>query len=391
MNGTSLCVQSNSSRSGGLTAAARLGPSPAEALHGALDAVCEGLGTQLAGLRVPEAAARAAVKDLVKAARHAERAHRHPVTVPAHVWMKDPTVGKPQSLRHACLIRMAPCTGCFHLYALGRDPAGGHRKANQGPYKGVPMASNPMTKMVTHRDRSTTAVVAAATTHAPVVTQGLAPLLGAEAATAANTLLKASAEHLSKHRDALVAAESAHAAELADDGPARKERDAAIASLRDTVINVREVAPVAASAGYAVSVGLTGATPEDASTLVRQAQYVAGKLSSTPVPPSRLPGYTFPAAEFANQLKTGADRLDAAVKKVAGEGKENAETQLARDNALAAYDEAFQTVANLTTALLEAAGLDELAGKVRPSSRRKGLTAEVEQQADAEAPAQPPQ
>jgi hypothetical protein len=72
-----------------------------------------------------------------------------------------------------------------------------------------------------------------------------------------------------------------------------------------------------------------------------------------------------------------AEQVRAALQEVAKEVREAEQTQAAKNAAVEAYDRRFSRVANLLQALLRFAGQDELAEKVRPSTRRPGVTAEA--------------
>ncbi len=239
------------------------------------------------------------------------------------------------------------------------------------------MAELALSKAVTLRTRSAEAVTAAATTHAPTVETAVAKLMGAKAGEAARTLLTAAATTLTGAKNKLHSAEAAHVVELADDIPVRKERDEAVDEVRAIMVDMRRTLDAVAPRSYIQAIGLAGGTPEDPTLLRRQAVLVAGGLEREPVPPSRLPDYTFPAAATAKQLRLAAGRLEGALSGIARETKENQESLIKRDQVMDEFDTVFRTVANVTSTLLAAGGEEELARRVRPSSRRSGQTVEV--------------
>lgn len=247
-----------------------------------------------------------------------------------------------------------------------------------------------LSKGVTLRTRSADAVIAAANTYATTVEAALARQMGATTGGAARTLMTAVAATLGGAKDRLHSAEAAHAVELVDDHPVRKERDDAVVEVRTIMVGLRRTLDAVAPQSYIQAIGLAGGAPEDPTLLQRQAALVASGLAREPVPPSLLPSYTFPAAATADQLRIAADRLQKALFAIARESKENQESLAKRDQAMAEFDTVFRAVANVTSTMLAAAGQDELARRVRPSTRRSGQTAEVEETATASVPVAPP-
>ncbi len=74
------------------------------------------------------------------------------------------------------------------------------------------------------------------------------------------------------------------------------------------------------------------------------------------------------------------ERLGETLEDVVREERQSEAMKVAKDEALAAYDLTFQWVAGSAESLFKLASLPELAKRVRPSSRRRGVTNEVETQ-----------
>lgn len=236
-----------------------------------------------------------------------------------------------------------------------------------------------LSREVTHRVKSSTSVQSAAATHASAAGQAIAKMFGEEAGKAAETMLRSVGPVLREVTTVMETAERNLAAELGDDVGVRDERDAATTALRDTVVTEKARIREGTSDTYPALVGATGETPEDPTELVRFAVALADGLEKNPAPAStRFEGFTYPSAAVAARLRSGSTRLREALDAFARDAKENDAARQKRDSAIAAYDAVFSPSANITSAVLRAAGMGDLARKVRPSTRRPGVTEGVE-------------
>jgi hypothetical protein len=94
------------------------------------------------------------------------------------------------------------------------------------------------------------------------------------------------------------------------------------------------------------------------------------------------------ADDWTLPLTESRKALSEAISAAAREKREADTTLVAKNAAMDNYDKVFSITATMVSSLLSFAGQNELARRVRPSSRRSGQTAESEEvEAGAETPA----
>lgn len=233
---------------------------------------------------------------------------------------------------------------------------------------------------VVNRQKSATSVAAAGETHAErvgtAVDKQLASCL-AEGETVGPTaqLIRVTARRLARLADTMVKADEAHQNELADDDGFRAKRDEAAAKLYSHLVDQREWMGGLFGTGALKSLGFSSPTPQDPVMLERFAGEVVTRQSGT-LPPAKRKDVKWSAAESNAEINGLRTELNTQIANVAREVREAQGTKLNRDAAVTAYDEAFGRTANLFVALFRFAGDEELATRVRPSSRRPGQTEE---------------
>lgn len=234
-------------------------------------------------------------------------------------------------------------------------------------------------KMVVARQKSAAAVGAAGEQHRAEIYVGWDKRFGSLLAQAVGTLLTSAFVTLESLTTKLVDADEENLREISEDGDARREHTAATANLREQYILTRNELAVAFGEAAPVACGYESAD-RDPVVLERQARRFAGKLSTfNPGIPPRIKNYTFDRNELADRVLVACDRLDAASKHLKIERKQTDETLVVKNQAMKEFDEFFRFAANFTSSALEVVGHTELARKVRPSSRRPGMTTEVEE------------
>jgi hypothetical protein len=249
-------------------------------------------------------------------------------------------------------------------------------------------------KLVTDRQKSAQAVIAAARTHGPRITDTVASTLApfvkkGEKQPDIGMVLELSARALDQAIDAAVEADVAHETELADDDGFRKARDEKVAALYEAIGELKEVAVGLLGRGVTKVLRLDGTTSRDAVVLARYAGEVATALESAKLPKPRVRGAKFHADEWAEKLRADAKALTQAVNAVTRETREAEATLVAKNRALDAYDSTFTNVATIVSGLLRMGGDPEIAARVRPSARRPGQTVEVAEGSESINPEEP--
>lgn len=234
-------------------------------------------------------------------------------------------------------------------------------------------------KQVTDREKSTRAVVASADTHATEINAGLTRELGpylkaGEAMPDVALLVRLFGRKVKADNAALVAADHAHEKELSDDAAPREARDKASGEARGVLLDLRAAVEAVYGAAGLTLLGIAAAVPTDASAV---AAYGANALkaledASIKLPKPRRSAMKVDRAAFADDLRAELPPLQKALDKVAVEDREKEATQRAKNDAMAKNDATFTNAANWLSASCAAAGLSELADKVRPSGRRPG-------------------
>jgi hypothetical protein len=250
------------------------------------------------------------------------------------------------------------------------------------------------TKEVTDRERSGKLVVQAGATHAEAAARAIAERLKKHTRAGAEKLDVAALIHqfglrLTANVEAMVAADEAHEVELGDDAQYRDARDAAHATLYKLVIDVRDqVKSVLGDPGLE-KLGMKSPATDSPDRLAVYARSVVRKLADAKIelPAPKRKTATVDRGAMRDELEAALAPLEEALKDVSREVKEAEATRVARQKAIAEYDDAFAETANLYDALFRAAGMDEIADRVRPSKRRPGRTATDEGEGDA--PAEP--
>lgn len=242
-------------------------------------------------------------------------------------------------------------------------------------------------KLVLGRQKSATAVTAAAETHAgptaAAITKTLASCLQqGEAMPDVALLLRLIGRFLSRACAEMVIADAAHTAELGDDDAPREARDKAAADLYAKLVELREIVTGLYGADAVKAFGLSGATPQDPVALSGFAGDVVKALGAKPLPASRVKGAQVDAKATAQALVKERATLETSLADVARETREAQQTLSVKNTALAGYDDAFGRAASALVGLLRLSGDAELAERLRPSARHPG---QVEQP-----PADPP-
>jgi hypothetical protein len=249
-------------------------------------------------------------------------------------------------------------------------------------------------KQVVDSQKSAMSVVAVAETQGRAVADAIGPMLqphlsSGETMPDVALLISVLGRYLKATADTMVERDYVHDAELRDDAAPRERRDDAALRLYAKLVELREVIGGIYGSGSLRAAGFEGETPRDPVMLSRFARNVSAGLRTAAMPTPRVDGANFDRSRVADQTDTLRAELDAALEEVATELREAQGTLAARDAAVVAYQQAFSRTANALRALLEMASMDELATKVRPSSRRPGRAEAEPAESEPTAPAEP--
>jgi hypothetical protein len=246
-------------------------------------------------------------------------------------------------------------------------------------------------KLVTDREKSSRAVVAAATTHAKEIADGVArelsPRLKAgEVMPDVALLVQLIGRRIAADTAELVRADEAHERELADDAAPREARDEAAAKVRAVLVDLRAGVEAAYGPAGLRKLGIDVAVPEDPSVLATLGASVVKSLRDQAVklPKPKRASMKLDRRGFADELEAELPPLVKALAKVATEEREKEATLLKKQAAMKRNDRSFTRGAGMISAACAQADLDDLAAKVRPSGRRPGRTAQEEEEAPEE-------
>lgn len=244
-----------------------------------------------------------------------------------------------------------------------------------------------MAKEVNVREAAAETVAAAAEVHADRVSQAFkdrfqkfAPKK--QAVPDMGVVLHILAGALRAAATDLVQKSEAHDAELSDDAAPREARDSATAELVQVMVNIRGTTETVYGRAGLKALGIDGRTPTDSKAIQEHARKFVKQLKD--------PGLKLPKAQDGVTIDTGVwlakvskplPVLTQARKDVAREEREAEITGNAKTKAMDSFDEMFGVVATFTSSMLDLIGEDDLAGRIKPSARRRGVTAEGEEAA----------
>jgi hypothetical protein len=236
-----------------------------------------------------------------------------------------------------------------------------------------------ISKMVSDRADISNTVVSSITVQGPEVAADVEKILfpdGLPKHLTVAQLFTALGDALGRSVHELTAADLANAQELSDDDAPRAERDAAVAAVRERLINARGLLTSVYGASILKAYGLTGELPDDTQQLVRHAGHVASQLTSRPITEApKQEGASVDPKAVGRGLAAAAKKLETALGDVQREEREAQLTLKRRNAAMAVWSDRYQGVADATTGLFELAGRADLAELVRPTARRRaGLT-----------------
>ena len=170
-----------------------------------------------------------------------------------------------------------------------------------------------------------------------------------------------------------------HNDELSDDGPPREAREASTRELYAAVVEIKGAVETLFGKGWHARLKLPREVPQDPTALWRLAGEISEALGKVALPKPVVKAVKRVDPEpWVEQLEGPRERLGHALADVAREAREAQATQIAKNRAVSAYDEAFSTCVAFGAALLRLVGEHEHAERLRPSARRPGTLEEDE-------------
>lgn len=178
----------------------------------------------------------------------------------------------------------------------------------------------------------------------------------------------------------LVEKSEAHDAELSDDAAPREARDSATAELVQAMVSIRGTTETVYGRAGLKALGIDGRTPTDSKAIQEHARKLVKQLND---PKLKLPkpqdGVKIDTGVWLAKVSKPLAVLAQARKDVAREEREAEITGNDKTRAMDAFNEMFGVVATFTSSMLDLIGEDDLAARIKPSLRRRGVTAEGEE------------
>ncbi len=237
--------------------------------------------------------------------------------------------------------------------------------------------------MVAARMKSCEIVLSALETHAPQ----MADVLGSKYSLHLDegqvmpfdTQLQLFEKELIGLRDRLHKADRSNRTQKAQETESRARRDADVKQVNAKVIRVRRVFSGVYEDDQLAKIGLARRNARESDVLQEQAAYLADNLEqSLELTGSQLGQFEVDPSIMAQVLKPSADQLRQSLSELHHEERQTEATQIAKNEAMEEFNHGFLWIARSVESLLQLAGLEEQAARVRPSSRRPGVTERLE-------------
>lgn len=249
-----------------------------------------------------------------------------------------------------------------------------------------------VTKLVANRQSNARAVVTAIEVHVAAAAPAVSALLfpnGEPSHLTVAQVIEALGRTLAARTEAMGTADRALADELGDDQPYRDARDTARAAVRGALIDCSNSVSGAYGASVLHACGLDGALPTVDGLLLQQAKVVHAALAKGAPKSAAKKGCSLDFAALAEDLQVHVGAFEASLQDVKREEREAEQALQKRDGDVAAFEPVYAGIAEIAAGLLELVGQSDLAGRVKPTVRKRaGLDASAaEGEPGAAAPA----
>lgn len=238
-------------------------------------------------------------------------------------------------------------------------------------------------RMLMLRLASCRVVLWALETHGPRLVHNLRATTNWTLATAIPTLieplLKLLARVLTAARDALITSDRDLRDQKAKASDYRQQRDEAFKVLGPFVGGLKDTFLGAYGAKAIQRVGFSLRTPQQPAELFEHAEHLGNRLvePGLELPESRLKIVDLDPVDAAGEMRPMVELLGQRLEEVSREDRLAEAMKIAKDEALKSYDNTFLWVARTAESLFRLAELPEVARRIRPSIRRRGLTTEL--------------
>ena len=196
---------------------------------------------------------------------------------------------------------------------------------------------------------------------------------------------------LASARERLVSAAAQHLKEIDGDNKARRRRDELRERLERKGRRLRDVLDALFGPGSGLELaGVDRRTAQEPVDVLAQTERILDRFSDkgSEAGEPELAGFDVAPKALVEDLEPDYDELKKLVEDLGREDRKSDATLIAKDEAMREFDRVFRLTTGIVAAFFSLAGHEELARRVRPSSRRAGRTqADVEAEAEEQAAA----
>jgi len=234
-------------------------------------------------------------------------------------------------------------------------------------------------KLVQKREKSSQAVATSFQAHGDQVSGKLGELLRpyleeGEELPDLKLFMGLVTKHMAGVTTGMKTASDAHEEEIADDAMPRQELEESRLLLRSKFIASRANIETQFGRVGLKTLGIEGQTPNELEELVTAGKRLVKNLRDPhlELPPPLMASLAPNRAGLADEVDAASTALTRAKGKVAAEARELEGTLAVKHRSMDAHDQTFGRCARWLEATYELAGAQELAGRIRPSTRSPG-------------------
>ncbi len=253
----------------------------------------------------------------------------------------------------------------------------------------IPKNVNRPLKSVSDRVQSSRSVVWALDTHDDRLNEVLAEtfdeLLEEGQTTPFPTQLALFRKRLVRNQEGIVTTDRAYRDQRAQESVFRGRRDALAADVYSMLVGLRQTFTGAYGEDRLAEMGFARQTPRQPAELLEHGTHLINRLMDPEIDlsGSRYGDFQIDPALLTPKVVEGLEKLRQASDALALEERKTEVLKLAKDDQLKKHNSSFLWIARTVESLLRLAGLDEVAKRVRPSTRRPGVTAKAPEQPEA--------